>query len=561
MSSTDSSEDRAIADVAPSGNRAAMEMDHLLQRSLATYRYENALVKTELSATLERHAREVEELRLRYEAQMKEAEKQRVAAESKLSEVQDTHAEKQRKLQQINLQLQQKIKVMEEELEADMRAREKVIKEKTQAEEELQRQILSHQTAFQAIKGDKNQLKETMDNLRGELDKERTTVRELTTTLNSERHQQQLIKSRLSEVEQQCRVQLTAAQSEASQLRQVKDREAAAASQRITELMNLVEEERAAVARIKERSVAKELELEKRISEERQSQLSSSHQLTQQNSQLHDQLKVLEAKIKSAEEKRETIESKFESEVNQVTKKLYSVEQEKAILEARVVLLEDTEGSLRRQKEECSTLRQQLHQHQAEAQELNTLNLDSHRHIQKLKDQLSEAKNQLDVMKEESRKEREAGDRLVADLRVSHQEELEELRARISTLERLLAEKNTKYLEECNQLKQKVRTYGRLIKKLRFKLEVGLVQVEELEAQRAALQHNVPPHVYRHLQNQLQDITRKHNEFAAFIRGLGEFQSTLPEMAELATCVGAVEQKLSELEGDQLHCLSELDSL
>lgn len=41
---------------------------------------------------------------------------------------------------------------MEEELEADMRAREKVTKEKTQAEEELQRQILSHQTAFQAIK-------------------------------------------------------------------------------------------------------------------------------------------------------------------------------------------------------------------------------------------------------------------------------------------------------------------------------------------------------------------------------------------------------------------------
>lgn len=61
-------------------------------------------------------------------------------------------------------------------------------------------------------------------------------------------------------------------------------------------------------------------------------------------------------------------------------------------------------------------------------------------------------------------------------------------------------------------------------------MEIGEVQVEQLEAQRAALQDNVPGHVYRNLQNQLQDITRKHNEFAAYIRGLNEFHSSLPEV-------------------------------
>lgn len=43
------------------------------------------------------------------------------------------------------------------------------------------------------LKGEKVQLVETVDLLRGELNKEKITVQELTTTLNSERHQQQLI--------------------------------------------------------------------------------------------------------------------------------------------------------------------------------------------------------------------------------------------------------------------------------------------------------------------------------------------------------------------------------
>lgn len=64
MSLTEDFEDLALVD------RSA-ENDEELQRSLATYRYENALVKTELSATLERHAREMEELRLKYQAQVR----------------------------------------------------------------------------------------------------------------------------------------------------------------------------------------------------------------------------------------------------------------------------------------------------------------------------------------------------------------------------------------------------------------------------------------------------------------------------------------------------------
>ena len=78
---------------------------------------------------------------------------------------------------------------------------------------------------------------------------------------------------------------------------------------------------------------------------------------------------------------------------------------------------------------------------------------------------------------------------------------------------------------------QKLHTYAKLIKKLRHKLELGALQVEQLEAQRAVLQDNVPAHKHAHLQTQLQALTRKHNEFAAFLHGLSQFQS-LPEVRD-----------------------------
>lgn len=71
MSSTESGDDHALADSGPQGDTTALGFSHhSLQQTLATYRYENALIKTELAATLERHAREMEELKLKYQSQV-----------------------------------------------------------------------------------------------------------------------------------------------------------------------------------------------------------------------------------------------------------------------------------------------------------------------------------------------------------------------------------------------------------------------------------------------------------------------------------------------------------
>ena len=44
---------------------------HILHQTLATYRYENTLVKTELAATLDRHKKELKELHYKYENQVR----------------------------------------------------------------------------------------------------------------------------------------------------------------------------------------------------------------------------------------------------------------------------------------------------------------------------------------------------------------------------------------------------------------------------------------------------------------------------------------------------------
>ncbi|KAK7082180.1 hypothetical protein SK128_016151 [Halocaridina rubra] len=293
MSTTDSSDDRALAEAGPLLTTSQLDFDHTLQRSIATYRYENAMVKTEFASALERHAREINELKLKHQAQIREVEQQNRNTVLRLREAQQKYADENRRLQQSSLQLHQKIKAGEEDLEVIGRERNAAIKEKSDADDHWQQRLLSSQTSLQSLKEENKCLKESTEKLRGELDKEKTTVRELTTTLNSERHQQHLIKSRLSEIEQQCKIQLTAAQAEVQQLRRNKDIESADASKRINDLLSTLEEEKSVLMQTKERANAREIELEKKLAEQKQTVLASSQQLIQQNSTLQEQIKAL----------------------------------------------------------------------------------------------------------------------------------------------------------------------------------------------------------------------------------------------------------------------------
>lgn len=70
MSNTDTSDDIAMADTTPSAAWRSTGVDQSAQRLLSTYRHENAMIKTEFSAVLESHARELKELRLKYQTQV-----------------------------------------------------------------------------------------------------------------------------------------------------------------------------------------------------------------------------------------------------------------------------------------------------------------------------------------------------------------------------------------------------------------------------------------------------------------------------------------------------------
>ena len=54
------------------------------------------------------------------------------------------------------------------------------------------------------------------------------------------------------------------------------------------------------------------------------------------------------------------------------------------VLEARVVALENLEGLLRKEREESSTLRQEIHKLRGEAEQLQDLNAELQQQIQQL---------------------------------------------------------------------------------------------------------------------------------------------------------------------------------
>ena len=67
---------------------------------------------------------------------------------------------------------------------------------------------------------------------------------------------------------------------------------------------------------------------------------------------------------------------------------------------------------------------------------------------------VTEQENERETIKQDTKKELDTGQRVMAEQQIAHQEELEQLRARIATLQTSFNDRNKNYLEECNQLKQ-----------------------------------------------------------------------------------------------------------
>lgn len=61
---------------------------------------------------------------------------------------------------------------------------------------------------------------------------------------------------------------------------------------------------------------------------------------------------------------------------------------------------------------------------------------------------------QNETGKEERERRREVWLQEMSDLRSTHQEEVEQLRARVMSLQTQMTDRSTKYLDECSQLKQ-----------------------------------------------------------------------------------------------------------
>ncbi|CAL4067919.1 unnamed protein product, partial [Meganyctiphanes norvegica] len=533
--------------------------DANLHRSLATYRYENAMVKTELAATLERNTRELQELKLKGEIELRKIQEQNSEVWERLTSERDHAVNNNRKIQQINLQLQQKLKLGEEDL-LELQTKYEVLQhEKEQRVEENRQKTASLEATIQNLKREKTLLEERVDQLQGDLSKEKMTNRELATTLSSEKHQQQLIKSRLGEVEQQCRLQLSSAQGEIVRLKEERDKNMKNTSNQLKEMSQSVEEQSNSLIRTKERAAARELELQKSLATQRQAQLAQSQQLIQQNNKLQERIKIQENQIQDNSSALDSKVSFLEQKLAAATEKLHQEEREKAILQGRLDELCLLENKLRREVDSSSEISQELLQLKGEHQEFKDYNEQLKTQIEQLTDRLKHSTSEVEKERENLQEQRKALDNKISDQKSFHQEEITELRARVSELQSRLNDRSKKYLDECSSLSQSLISGG--TKKLKdVPLVVGLL-VKQFEARQASLREIIPPQMYRQLQQQLDDMTRKHNEFAAFISGVNEFQSSMPEIMKLTSQAEAVGQRLSELDESQIHCLSDLESL
>ena len=532
-----------------------------LKKTIASYRYENTIIKTELAETIKKHNKELNELKMKYQILLEQENQDKIEQINVISQAKEQSSLDQRKLHQSNLHLAQKLKLCEDDIESLNSVIDKLEKEKKELQNKFDHNKNTDFNTIQTLKVELKTLTDQIDHFKSELEKEKILTRELTTTLRSEKHQSHMMKNKMNEAEKTSEVKVASVKSEIDQLKSLHERECERLNKQISELQSTLEEGRDEERRNQEKNYIKVRELEFSISEYKQQIIKTKSDQLQEITKLQQNIKVLETKLNSLSSSKEKEILKLQEEISSLKDKLYKEQTEKAITQGRIGILSELEDSLKREREEASLLRQKISQLRGELESILENNSKLQTQLQQEKFKLSDAEIKLKKCLDDKSSNNNNTDRIIADMKIRHQEELSQVRSRVASLETQLTDKGHQYLDETTALKQKVKTYGQLIKKLRHKLQLSTLREEQLTAQQSVLEENVPPHHHRKVQQQLLDLTRKHAEFAAFIKGLGDFQNNIPHMSDLNDKVNAISQKLADLEESQLNCFSEVESL
>ncbi|KAM3832603.1 centrosomal protein of 83 kDa isoform 2-T2 [Vipera latastei] len=482
-------------------------------------RYEHTFLKSEFEHQREKHARVLEENKIRYEAEITRLDKDKEELHNQLLSIDPTRDNKRvEALLREKAQLLQKLKGLEAEV-TELRAQRENSGVQAENVQRIQfRQLAEMQAAMRTLEAEKQSGKMQLERVEKELQISSEQNTDLIGKLHKAEREIYALNTKIEELKHSQKIEITNIKLETARTKSEIERERNKIQSALDGLHSDNEILKTTLERQKALSVEKDRELVRKVQAAKEEGFQKIAALQEEKLELETKLTELEKTRMEQDAQRQSEKDQYEEKISAM--RLEGESSKREIQNLRVKIQERVTASeeLEKEKSENANLKQQLHDVQLRVASLSQSENDLLDSNQKLKEMLEILKYECRNARSQAERAQADSEKNLEDKQVKWLEEKHKLTQHITEIEdKYKVAKEKMYRASVVQKKRKTLNDNKQ-KKLLNKIELLEAKREELETENQVLnRQNIPFEEHLRLQKRLKDLQRRHNEFRRLI--------------------------------------------
>ncbi|XP_070611939.1 centrosomal protein of 83 kDa [Erythrolamprus reginae] len=498
------------------------KLDDELEKYRTQYnklRYEHTFLKSEFEHQREKHARVLEENKIRYEAEVTRLGNDKEELRNQLLSIDPTRDNKRVEvLSREKAQLVQKLKGLEAEV-TELRAQKENSGVQAENVQRIQlRQLAEMQATMRTLEAEKQSGKLQLERFEKELQISREQNTDLIGKLHKAEREIDALNTKIEELKHSQKIEITNIKLETARAKSEIEKERNKIQSALEGLHSDNEILKTTLERHKALSVEKDRELIRKVQAAKEEGFQKIAALQEEKLELETKLTELEKSKMEQDAQRQSEKDRYEEKISALRLEEESTKREiqnlRIKIQERITVAEDLE----KEKNANANLKQQLHDLQLRVASFSQSEKDLLDSNQKLKEMLERLKHECRNARSQAERAQADSEKNLEDKQVKWLEEKHKLTQHVREIEdKYKATKEKMYRAAHAQKKRKTLNDNKQ-KKLLNKIELLEAKREELETENQVLnRQNIPFEEHLHLQKRLKDLQRRHNEFRRLI--------------------------------------------
>ncbi|CAK8689318.1 centrosomal protein of 83 kDa-like isoform X2 [Clavelina lepadiformis] len=501
-----------------------LAMDREVEKYRGEYnklRYENTFLKAEYEHAKAEHQRNLEEQNLRHQALVAALKQERDDLLKNQHSTTDVDAQKITHLQRNKNQLEQRVKNLLDEMAELRKQKEHVAVEADSVQRSQAKDLARLQANIKAIESEKRSNEMQCERLQKELWDSNEQKSRLTQQIKDLNKECTSLRNSLDEETHRHKVELTNGKLETLKMKGELERDRDSLASKNHELEAELDILRASTTNHQRELEEAERESSRRILESREEEWTKNNSLQNEKLQLEERCRELEQRLASEKSSRTNEREQNEDKMRALEMDIMSLKNEISQLKVRLAHETQTRQQYERDRDECVTLRQKIHDRESELQAMTSHRQQALAEAERAREAIRDVRSDAEAARMQAQRAQSEAEKSIEAHKIASMEEKHRIQTRLDQVEHKLKRFNENHERANRQQRKMKQAMLDKIKHLKGKVQLLEAEKEKLEIEMKAGRHGVSLEEHHRLKRRMREVTRRHNEFRRVV-GLGE---------------------------------------